>query len=152
MAKKGNRKSAIERLLSRIIIDDHNCWLWQGYKNRLGYGQITVYVDDLRANKRVASTHRVTYQHFVGPIPQGLVIDHLYRVRHCCNPQHMEVVTQKINIYRGVAPSAINAGKLYCLRGHFYDKENTYTMPGGGRYCRTCARIKDAARRPRIKT
>lgn len=79
----------------RIRRSRNGCWLWQGAKNPDGYGQM-----DHRWF--TFGAHRVSYLAFVGPIPEGLVIDHLCRVRHCVNPAHLEAVTSAENIRRGL--------------------------------------------------
>lgn len=80
--------------------------------------------------------HRVAYEGAHGPIPTGLVIDHLCRVRWCCNPEHLEAVTDKVNILRGESPPARNARKTHCERGH-----ELTAKAGGGRHCATCRRV-----------
>lgn len=77
--------------------------------------------------------HRGAYEAAKGLIPEGLVIDHLCRVRWCCNPEHLEAVTNKENILRGESPPARNARKERCDLGH-----KLTAKPGGGRYCPTC--------------
>lgn len=86
--------NAIGRILARISVDANGCWLWPGSKVR-GYGRIRHYT-------KVTLTHRVTFEFFVGPIPDGLQIDHLCRVPACCNPDHLEPVTQLENYRRGL--------------------------------------------------
>lgn len=108
------------------------CWLWTGSKNRGGYGTITV-------NGHTRAVHRVAYELLVGPIPDGLQLDHLCRVRHCVNPAHLEPVTQRENILRGQGLAAANAAKTHCLRGHPFDGSNTYVWRGK-RFCRACNR------------
>ena len=76
-----------------------SCWLWTGAKTAEGYGEIKI-------DRRMHYTHRWAYEFCVGPIPEGLTIDHLCRVRHCMNPDHLEVVTRKENILRGESPAA----------------------------------------------
>ena len=93
---------AIDRLLPKIAIDpDTECWIWRGALARDGYG--TMLADGSRTNgtRRLTGTHRVSYEHFVGPIPDGYQIDHLCRVPACCCPWHLEAVTQQENIRRG---------------------------------------------------
>jgi hypothetical protein len=85
--------------------------------------------------------HRFAYQMLVGPIPEGLTLDHLCRNTGCCNPEHLEAVTHRDNVLRGVSFAAVNAVKTECPRGHPYDSENTYIVPStGGRLCRLCQR------------
>ena len=113
------------------------CWLWHGSGDELGYGRFW-------DGKRDVQAHRWAYEHFVGPIPDGLVIDHLCRVPACVNPDHLEPVTQRVNLLRGLAPTAINARKTYCSRGHALVGKNLIRRKGGQRGCRTC---KNAVRR-----
>jgi hypothetical protein len=67
-----------------------------------------------------------------------LTIDHLCRVRHCVNPDHLEAVTCRENLLRGETLQAANVAKTECPQGHPYDEENTYVYPNGRRDCRTC--------------
>lgn len=129
-----------DRFLSKIQIpaDPSGCWLWTGYVRRDGYGTL----GKMRA-------HRATYIAFRGPIPEGLELDHLCRVRHCVNPDHLEAVTHRVNTMRGirVAPwnrGANNARKTQCPYGHPFDDVNTYwarqTNGRRARKCRECRR------------
>jgi hypothetical protein len=118
----------IERIMERVNRTD-TCWLWTGALNKYGYGQISV------KNHR-ERVHRAAYEAFVGRSPDGLVIDHLCRVRHCVNPAHMEPVTRAENTRRGVPHNSL---KSHCPQGHPYDTPNTYTG-AGRRDCRTCRR------------
>jgi uncharacterized protein (DUF433 family) len=84
------------RLLPRIEINPSTgCWEWQGPLNRQGYGSLS-------AHRKKAAVHRVAYEHLVGPIASGMVIDHLCRVRDCTNPDHLEPVTPAENVRRGL--------------------------------------------------
>jgi hypothetical protein len=129
-----------ERLLSRLAIDPSGCLLFTGGLTKDGYGQ-------LKAGPGAPKyTHRLMYEMFVGPIPEGMTIDHLCRVRHCAAPAHLEVVTKKVNTLRGVAPVAANAKATHCIRGHEFDLINTrYRTDRPGRVCRTCERARNQA-------
>jgi hypothetical protein len=139
-----HRSRERERLLSRAIIDwDTGCWNWSG-SLRKGYGRI-------RIGDRRPPSHIAVYELLVGPIPEGLQIDHLCRNRACCNPAHLEPVTQRTNVLRGEAPTAVNAHKTHCVNGHEYDLINTYFRPSGGRDCRACQRHAQRAYQDRKK-
>ena len=116
------------------------CWLWTASTNR-GYGQYYV-----KEHGRAIMAHRVAYEALVGPIPPGLVIDHLCRVHACVNPVHLEAVTQRENLLRGVGASAQNALKTRCPKGHAYDDANTM-ISNGQRRCRECLLLKLRERR-----
>lgn len=126
--------SALPRNVSKQLrIDpETGCWLWTGYLTPRGYAAGTV------AMKKGVRMHRVTYAQLRGPIPDGLQLDHLCRVRHCINPWHLEAVTCRENLMRGDTIAAANASKTHCKRGHEFTPENTYRPPAGGRICRAC--------------
>lgn len=81
------------------------------------------------------AAHRMAYEHFKGPIPDGLYIDHLCRVRCCVNPDHLEAVSNRENILRGVGAGAIHARQKSCPLGH------PYTQLKYRRRCLVCARV-----------
>lgn len=89
------------RAFTRITKTD-TCWLWTGYTNSCGYGLIKTRGD----NQRARVVHRVIYESLIGPLPEGMVLDHLCRVRRCVNPDHMEVVSPEENNRRGRAAAA----------------------------------------------
>jgi hypothetical protein len=113
------------------------CWMWIGARNADGYGNFGV------KHREIVDAHRVAYQLLVGPIPEGLSIDHLCRVRACVNPKHMEPVTHRENVLRGNSPAAANARKTRCPLGHPFE------VQGNGRRCRECNRA--GGRRFRIR-
>ena len=126
----------------RRVEKSEGCWRWPGAKNSTGYGMV-------RVGKKVVYAHRYAYELEIGPIPEGLTIDHLCRVRLCVNPAHLEPVTQSENVLRGQAPPALNAVKTHCKRGHEFTEENTGKASSGGRMCIECHRTtnRDRARR-----
>lgn len=117
------------------------CWIWLGHLQPNGYGTLKV---GGRAGRSVYA-HRVSYETHVGPIPPGLEIDHLCRVRNCVNPEHLEPVTRRVNVQRGIGPALLgrlNANKTHCSNGHPFDAANTYLRPTGGRSCKACQRAR----------
>lgn len=119
--------------------DPRECWLWMGVIKKTGYGEFKV-------SGRPVLVHRFSYERFVGPIPPGLVVDHLCRVRHCVNPEHLEVVTLGENVLRGEGTTAVNFRKTHCFRGHEFTVANTYVNTKGARVCRACQRVRARAR------
>lgn len=110
------------------------CIVWTASDNGHGYGSFWT-------GTRVTKAHRFAYELRTGPIPDGLQIDHLCRVRRCVNPAHLELVTSAENTRRATAV------KTHCANGHEFTPENTYHTPGtsefpnGSRACRICRRI-----------
>ena len=131
------------RIKKFVAVSESGCWEWTGRRTNQGYGCIGVYVD---GKQKFKLAHRVSYETFRGPIPDGLQLDHLCRVRYCVNPDHLEPVTGSENVQRSPLTLAhINAKKTHCVNGHEYTPENTGRDAKGYRYCRAC--IAAAARR-----
>jgi len=120
-----------------------DCWLWTAACYPNGYGLFNI------RNRSTALAHRVAYELSVGPIPEGLVIDHLCRNVRCVNPAHLEPVTMRENLLRGEGPSARAAKATHCPKGHPYSGSNLYVKPNGHRECRACHREIERARRRR---
>ena len=118
------------------------CWLWLGATDE-GYGRFSI-----SPSVRVRS-HRFAYERLVGPIPDGLVLDHLCRRRVCANPAHLEPVTHRENILRGTGMAARHVVKTHCANGHAFTPENTirYGPEQRWRDCRICRAARDERRR-----
>lgn len=108
------------------------CWTWTGKLMKNGYAIYSTMGKSILV-------HRFSYKYFCGPIPKNKVIDHLCRVRHCVNPDHLEVTTQQVNILRGTGASAQNARKIYCDKGHLLNNNVTkWSKKQGRRVCSIC--------------
>lgn len=135
-----------ERITSKIEHDDNGCWTWVGARNWDGYGMI-------RHEGATRLAHRIVYTLLVGPIADGLTIDHLCRNRACVNPDHLESVTRRVNVLRGDTFQARHAAQTRCKRGHEFTPENTYIEPSGSRRCIACRRARvRAAKRAKAAT
>jgi hypothetical protein len=117
------------------------CWLWTGCTTRpipLGYGRI-------RIGHKFVVAHRYAWMQVNGPIPEGLELDHLCKVRHCVNPDHLEPVDHLTNVRRGERGLVINEMRDYepmmeCHEGHRMVGDNIYVRPDGYVQCRECNR------------
>jgi hypothetical protein len=143
----------LDRFVDRILVSD-GCWEWTGGKWNNGYGYLSVSTDTVK--NRLVCAHRVSYEFLVGPIDEGLHLDHLCRNPGCVNPQHLEPVTRKVNILRGTSPFAENARKTHCPHGHEYDEANTLIIRRKGkgtleRHCRACGRRRFHERQARLR-
>jgi hypothetical protein len=146
------RPSQSERFWSKVDRDGPipadaphlgQCWLFLGTVGKPGYGYFDV-------SRRRFQAHRWGYVDAGGYIPQGLDLDHLCFVRNCVNPSHLEPVTHRENVLRSrTNPSAVNARRTHCVRGHPFDEPNTIIKVSRRgiphRICRECGRIANRA-------
>lgn len=139
-----------DRMERKIRRTDAGCWEWTGSMAHGGYGSIGI-GSRTDGSRRTTSTHRYAYELLVGPIPDGLDIDHLCRNRACCNPDHLEPVTRSENLRRGRSAEVRRqqaALITHCPHGHEYTPENTRlvtTKTGVARHCRACNRVRSLA-------
>lgn len=127
-----------ERIKSKIAIKESGCWEWTGSRNTKGYGYFSRLGHNILA-------HRAVYELLASPIPNGLEIDHQCRNPPCVNPAHLEPVTHRENIVRGINPAATHARQTHCVHGHEFNTQNTYIDPRGKRQCRACLNAATAA-------
>ena len=113
---------------------DNGCHIWTKGADRKGYGKFY-------AQARAWRAHVWAWTQVNGPVPDGLQLDHFVcDTPACCNAQHVRPVTHRENVLRGTGPTAVNAAKTECIRGHPFTPENTYIQRDMGRVCRTCRR------------
>ena len=107
------------------------CWLWRGAIADTGYGTYKL------TNQSTQLAHRVVYERLVGPLINGMQVDHKCGIRQCVNPNHLEQVTQSINMKRAYDRRK-RQGRMACNYGHRYTERNTIYLAVGGKICRTC--------------
>lgn len=135
-----DKLTVIDRFMSKVeIVTESGCWIWMGFLDKGGYGSFDFAGKKIKHPKAAWTVLR-------GKIPPGLEPDHLCRVRCCVNPDHMELVTHRINCQRG------NAGKhfsdrTHCPKGHPYSGDNLSIKKSGARRCMACSRAYDEAKR-----
>jgi len=137
-------KDDLIRFWDKVVIANDGCWLWTGAVNSNGYAHF--YVPNTPS--RPVCAHAWIWQLFNGPVPSGLEIDHLCRVRRCVNPAHLETISHRLNVLRGTAPPAICARQTHCKNGHEFTADNT-RYDQGKRRCRVCRNTYSKDRRKR---
>lgn len=113
----------IAKRLANYVVNENDCWIWQGTPNNVGYGKVGVRNDPSTPGEEEAA-HRWFYKRLRGPIPEGLHLDHLCRTPLCVNPAHLEPVTQEENTRRGLASRGLGPGRTHCVNGHPWTQEN----------------------------
>jgi len=123
----------LARFNRKTSIQGNGCLLWTDKPwNKYGI---------LRMGCRNQRAHVLSYEHYVGPVPNGLELDHLCRNTLCVNPTHLEAVTHKVNVLRGEGWAAKNARKTHCPQGHSYAVHAVYYRRRDGtefKQCGTC--------------
>ncbi len=138
-------RPAVDRFAEKIALTDSGCVEWIAGTYGEGYGFFYAGRTSTGQTGRIGA-HRWSYEYHVGPIPEGLEIDHLCRNRLCVNPDHLEPVTTQENLRR----SHGNGTKPTCPAGHPYNGANLRTYRGS-RLCRECRRDYDRRRRTQEK-
>lgn len=153
MGYRTNQRGTEEiRFWEKVEITENGCWEWLGAISD-GYGTFSLASPSFRVKGKMVKSHKWAFEYLVGPVPDGLEIDHTCRNRRCVNPDHLEPVTSLINGMRGQGMGALNAMKLFCKRGHPLSGENLgiISNPKGTlwRRCRACGIA--AAKRNKLK-
>jgi len=149
MSSESDLSALRERLKAKVVVDELDCWIWQGsimrgHKGERTYGRLMIGTKSVLA-------HRASYEAFVGPIPEGLEIDHLCRNKACIKPNHLEAVTRRVNLMRaGTGLGAVAAKKTHCPKGHEYTPDSTLMLPSSrhpGKFGRVCGECYPGRRR-----
>lgn len=136
---KRPRTDRILEIMLCLKLQPNGCALWPRAKQHGGYGVVEY-------ERRSRVVHRLLYEHLVGPVPPGLVLDHQCDTPACANVAHLKPATDRENLMRGHGRSAMNARKTHCCHGHPFEGKNVGRTPAGHRYCQQCNRDKSNAR------
>jgi hypothetical protein len=130
------------------VFPENGCILWTGGQDGRGYARFCTDAVHQRA------AHRWVYERYRGPVPNGMELDHLCRVRHCVNPDHLEPVPHKVNLARSdITVQARLSARTHCINGHEFTPENTFfKRKVRGRRCRICKRLSERNRQHARKT
>lgn len=123
------------------------CHIWHANRTKAGYAIITV---ERSGRKTSVPVHRLRYEAEVGPIPQGMDLDHYICSNGqggCCNPHHCRPASHRENVLRGDTPMSHGLAQTHCVQGHLFTEESTRIRKGGKRQCKICEKIRGLARR-----
>ena len=142
--------TAEDRFFDKVVALDEEqggCWIWLAAKDPAGYPRF--HVTRVRGQGYAEHAHRWSYEHFVGPIPEGHEVHHVCEMPACVNPDHLQALTRREHAlmvgHRNVA--ALNAVKTHCKRGHEFTEANTYWFNGGRwRSCKACRQLASRQR------
>ena len=146
-------KPLVDRFWALVNIGATNeCWLWRNAAPIRGYTTFHLYTGSNKptdGRQQTIFAHRMAYILTYGPIPKGFEVDHLCRNPACINPAHLEAVTRSVNWLRSDTPSAVNARKTHCLRGHLFEEANIWHSPSKPthRWCRACFKVRADSKR-----
>jgi len=130
------RMTTIDRFWQKVN-KTSGCWFWTGALTWNGYGRF--HNPALKTNRKQTRAYIFAWELQYGPKKKDMDLDHLCKVRHCCNPDHLEMVTRHVNLLRGE-----KCQRTHCPQGHAYTPENTFIPKGRtDRNCRTCKRHRD---------
>ena len=134
-------RNTIDKLLKKIVVNQQTgCHIWVGTVTVNGYAQA-------RLDNRWKYVHRAVWEHYKGPIPEGLQIDHICKIRNCCNVDHLRLVTPRVNTLLSDSITAIHIRKPHCPTCG-----GEYTIrPNGHRYCGACHSRHNAANARRYR-
>ena len=127
----------VDRFLSKILRSkETECWFWGGYRDRGGYGKLTLATG--RMGGKPVSAHRFSYELSVGPIPKGHQVHHKCNNPSCVNPYHLQALSVADHI---AVQEGHTGNQTHCIRGHEFTVENTRYYKGV-RTCRSCVRLR----------
>jgi len=133
----------LKRFIAKLEILEDGCWFWNGGRG----GKPPYWYGVFKASGIYTTAHRHSYEHFVGPIPAGMVIDHLCGIKLCVNPDHLRICTQRNNLH--ASPTTLNSKNMaltHCKNGHLLSGDNV-RMYRNQRVCRACKREWRARKR-----
>jgi hypothetical protein len=130
--------TAVARAMQSVSTEPNTgCWLWIGAST----GPATHQYGAMKVGSKMVKVHRLLFEATYGAIPRGKVLDHICRTTLCVNPSHLRICTVRENTIWGVGPTAKNAAKTHCVKGHALTPENTRMRKREGamrRECKAC--------------